>query len=225
MTLLVLAPLISLMPEATLGSLVLVAAASLINLGEFRDMARIRRKELIWALLAVAGVILLGILEGILVAVLISLLTLLIDVDRPPVYAIGRKPGTDVFRPLDDHHPDLETIPGLLIARTEGRLFFANIAEVIDRLWELIHQSSPQALILDCDAIPDIEYTALKSLEQFETLLHNAGISLELASLNPTALNIIRQSPLGKKLGSERMFLNLEEAVEAHTHASGHGAQ
>ncbi|MCB0234485.1 MAG: sodium-independent anion transporter, partial [Anaerolineae bacterium] len=60
---------------------------------------------------------------------------------------------------------------------------------------------------------------------QFETRLHNAGISLELASLNPTALNIIRQSPLGKKLGSERMFLNLEEAVEAHTHASGHGAQ
>ena len=224
LTLLILAPLISLMPEATLGSLVLVAAASLINLGEFRDMARIRRTELIWALLAVAGVIALGILEGILVAVLISLLSLLIDVDRPPVYAIGRKPGTDVFRPLDDQHPDLEAIPGLLIARTEGRLFFANVADVIDKLWELIHQSSPQVLILDCGAIPDIEYTALKSLEQFETRLHNAGILLELAALNPAALHIVRQSPLGKKLGNERMFLNLQEAVEAHAHQAGQDA-
>lgn len=219
LTLLVLAPLISLMPEATLGALVLVAATGLIHMAEFRDMARFRRTELIWALLALAGVVVLGILEGILVAVVISLLTLLAAVDRPPVYALGRKPGTDVFRPLDEHPAD-ESFPGLLLARTEGRLFFANAAWVIDKLWALIQQTTPQVVILDCAAIPDIEYTAVRSLTEFEEQLQNAGISLGLAALNPEALRIVRNAPLGQKLGNERMYLNLEQALERYVRRS-----
>jgi MFS superfamily sulfate permease-like transporter len=206
------------MPEATLGALVLVAAAELIDVAKFRDMAQIRRTELMWALLAFAGVIVLGVLQGILVAILFSLLTLLVHVDHPPVYALGRKPGTDVFRPLADHPQD-ETFPGLLIVRTEGRLFFANVSRVIDELWSLIHQGSPepQVVVLDCDAIPDIEYTALKSLMEFEEQLQDAGIILWLAALNPDALPLIRRAPLGKKLGNERMFPNLEQAVESYS--------
>jgi SulP family sulfate permease len=216
-TLMFLAPLVGLMPEATLGGLVLVAAVGLVNLGEFRDMAQVRRTELIWALLALGGVVVLGILEGILVAVLISILTLIAQADRPPVYAMGRKSGSDVYRPLGDH-PDDETFAGLLITRTEGRLYFANVAEVIDRLWSLIHQVSPQpqVVILDCDAIPDIEYTAFKSLTEFEQQLQNAGIVLWLATLNPEVLPLVRRTPLGKKLGNERMYPNLEEAVTSY---------
>jgi high affinity sulfate transporter 1 len=217
--LLFLAPLISLMPEATLGALVLVAAVELIDVAKFRDMAQIRRTELIWALLAFGGVIVLGVLQGILVAILFSLLTLLVNVDHPPVYVLGREPGTDVFRPLADHPQD-ETFPGLLIVRTEGRLFFANVSRVIDQLWSLIHQVSPepQVVVLDCDAIPDIEYTALKSLMEFEEQLQDAGILLWLAALNPDALPLIRRAPLGKKLGNERMYPDLEQAIESYSH-------
>ncbi len=215
LTLVFLAPVISLMPEATLGALVLAAAAGLVNVGEFRDMAKIRRRELIWALFAFAGVIMLGTLEGILVAVLISILTLIAQADRPSVYALGRKPDTDVFRPLGDHPQD-ETFAGLLITRTEGRLFFANVSWVIDNLWQLIQEDDPQILVLDCSAIPDIEYTALKSLTEFEEQLRGAGVSLWLAALNPTPLHIIEHAPLGETLGSERLFFNLEQAVEAN---------
>jgi SulP family sulfate permease len=214
LTLLFLAPLISLMPEATLGALVLVAAAGLVKIGEFRDMAQVRRTELILALLAVLGVVVLGTLEGILVAVFISILTLLAQADRPSVYALGRKPGSNVFRPLGDH-PDDETFAGLLIARTEGRLFFANVSWVVDKLWSLVHQVSPQVLVLDCDAIPDIEYTALRSLTEFEGQLSEAGVSLCLVGLNPTPRHVVGRSPLAKTLGGGRLFPNLEEAVEA----------
>ena len=85
-----------------------------------------RRAEFRWALVAFAGVILLGTLQGILVAVIVSLLALAQQAYNPPVHVIGRKRGTDVFRPLSDEHPDDETWPGLLILRPEGRLFFAN---------------------------------------------------------------------------------------------------
>ncbi|MFN2196673.1 MAG: SulP family inorganic anion transporter [Anaerolineales bacterium] len=217
LTLLFLAPLISLMPEATLGALVLVAAVGLVSVSEFREMAQVRRTEVIWALLAFGGVIVLGVLEGILVAVLFSLLTLLSQVARPPVYALTRKPGTDVFRPLGDH-PDDETFPGLLITRTEGRVFFANVSGVIGKLRQLIQLTSPQpqVVVLDCAAIPDFEYTALKALAKFEEQLHNAGILLWLAAINPNVLPLLKRAPLGNKLGDERIFPNLEQAVESY---------
>jgi MFS superfamily sulfate permease-like transporter len=223
LTLLFLAPLIGLIPEATLGALVLVAAAGLVNIGAFRDMAQIRRTELIWAMVAFLGVMTLGVLEGILVAVLISILTLLTQAQRPSVYAIGRKRGTHEFRSLRDH-PDDDTFSGLLIVRTEGRLFFANISDVIDKIWALIHDHSPepQVVILVCDAIPDIEYTALASLSEFEEQLRDAGISLWLAMLNPEVLPVVRRAPLGDALGEERIYARLVQAIEAFSQRLDH---
>ena len=215
LTLLFLSPLVSLMPQATLGALVLVAAAGLIKPDDFRAIGRIRREELAWALVALVGVVVLGTLEGILVAVAVSLLTLLYHANHPPVYAVGRKPGADVFRPLD-RHPEDETFPGLLIVRTEGRMHFASAPRTGDALWALIEAGQPKVLILELSAVPDFEYTALTMLDDFEEKLRERGITLWLAGLNPVPLEVIRRSPLGATLGEERMFYNLQMAVEAY---------
>ena len=215
-TLLFLAPLISLMPQATLGALVLVAAAGLIKIGEFQRIARFRTTELLWALVALAGVVVLGTLEGIVVAVMVSMASLIYQVNRPPVYAVGRKPGTDVFRPLADH-PDDETFPGLLLLRSEGTLYFASAPRAIERFREALRQVQPRVLVLDCSAIPNIEYTALGLLSAFEERLSEAGITLWLAALSPDALRVIERSAFGQRLTHERMFFNLEQAIEAYT--------
>jgi hypothetical protein len=49
-----------------------------------------------------------------------------------------------------------------------------------------------------------------------EEKLREGGITLWLAALNPEPLKVIRRSPLGQTLGQERMFFNLEEAVETY---------
>ena len=129
-TLLFLSPLISLLPQATLAAIVVVTAFSLLSPKDFRSILEVRRTEFLWALAAFAGVVLLGTLQGILVAVAISLLTLLYAANHPLVYAVGRKPGTDVFRPQSVDNAGDETIPGLLILRTEGRMTFASAPRV-----------------------------------------------------------------------------------------------
>jgi high affinity sulfate transporter 1 len=215
-TLLFLASLISLMPQATLGALVMVAAAGLINLKEFRAIGRIRRTEFVWAIVALVGVVLLGTLEGIVIAVVVSVLTIFYEASYPPVYALGRKPGTDVFRPLSAEHPEDETFPGLLLVRTEGRMNFASAPNTTDKLWALIRQAEPQIVVIDFSAIPDLEFTALNMLVEFEEQLNAEGITLWLAALNPVPLHIIRRSAFGEKLGRERMFFNVEQAVEAY---------
>ncbi|MFN2185941.1 MAG: SulP family inorganic anion transporter, partial [Anaerolineae bacterium] len=213
LTLLFLAPLLSLMPEATLGALVLLAAAGLINVGEFWAIGRIRRHELAWAIITFAGVVVLGTLEGILVAVIISMLDIIFQANHPPVYVLGRKPGTDVFRPLQDHPGD-ETFPGLLLIRTEWRIYFANAPRVREKALALLEREQPRVIVLDCSAIPDIEYTALTHLTSLEEKLREAGVILWLAALNPEPLRIVQRSSLGEALGHERMFFTLEQAVE-----------
>ena len=86
LTLLLLAPLISLMPQATLAAVVIVYSVGLIQLPEFRDILAVRRTEFFWAVAAFAGVMLLGTLQGILVAIVISLVALAQQVADPPLY-------------------------------------------------------------------------------------------------------------------------------------------
>ncbi|MEJ2300887.1 MAG: SulP family inorganic anion transporter [Anaerolineales bacterium] len=212
LTLLVLAPLVGLIPDPALAALVLAAAAGLVKVGEFRAIGRYRSVELIWALVAFSGVMLLGVLQGILVAIALSVLMLLHAANHPPGYAVGRKPGTEIFRSLEDH-PDDETFPGLLIMRTEGRMNFASMPNARDELQRLVVESEPQVVILECSAIPDFEYSALMVLTAAESKMASAGIKLWLVGLNPEPFQRIRASSLGQTLGDERMFPNLPRAV------------
>ncbi len=213
-TLLLLAPLISLMPNAVLASVVVVYSVTLIQPREFRAIGRVRATEYYWAIIAFVGVALLGTLQGIVVAVIASLLSLAYQTYDPPVYEVGRKRGTDVFRQRSAEHPDDETWPGLLLLRVEGRLFFANAQRVGDKIWPLVQRAKPSVIVIDCSAVIDIEFTALMMLEQAEEKLRSNHVSLCLAALNPEALKLVERSKLGETLGRERMFFNLQRAVE-----------
>jgi SulP family sulfate permease len=212
-TLLVLAPVIGLMPQAALAAVVVAYSVDLIKPAEFREIRRVRRIEFRWALIAFIGVVLLGTLRGILVAVIASIMALAHQTYDPPVHVVGRKRGTDVFRPRSDDHPDDESWPGLLIVRIEGRAFFLNAQRIGDKISHAVESAKPTVLLLDGRALIDIEYTALKMLIDAEEKLRHQGITLWLSSLNPAALKVVQQSSLGERLGRARMFFNVQTAV------------
>jgi len=216
LTLLFLAPTIGLLPKATLAAVVVVTTLPLFSLTGFKAILRVRRTEFIWAVITCVGVTLIGTLQGILLAIAISVLTLAYESARPPVYIIGRKPGTQRYRPLTGEHPDDETLPGLMILRTEGRMNFTNAPVVGEKLKPFLSENPPKVMILEMSAVPDIEYTALHGLMSLEERLRSAGTMLWLAGLNPEVLKVIRRSPLAETLGVDRTFANLREAVEAY---------
>ena len=215
-TMFFLAPFMGLLPQATLAAIVIVYSIGLIKPKEFRSILRIRRMEFIWALAAFAGVMLLGTLKGILVAIILSLVALAHQVADPPVYVLGRKRGTNVFRPLSKEHPDDETFPGLLILRSEGRVFFANAERIGQKIRSLSAEAQPNVVVFDMSAIFDLEYTALKMLSEGEKRIREQGIEIWLVGMNPDVLAMVQRSPLGETLGRERMFFNLEMAVAKH---------
>jgi MFS superfamily sulfate permease-like transporter len=212
-TMLLLAPFIGDMPQATLAAIVMVFAVGLIHPAEFGAIRHIRRTELIWALTAMGGVVLLGTLQGIVVAICVSLLALAHQESNPPLYALRRKPGTNVFRPVSDEHPQDESFPGLLLLRTEARIFFANAEVLGQKANALIAATAPRVIVFDMSAVFDIEYTALKMLVAAEKRMRGEGRVLCLAGLNPRVLEMVRRSPLALALGRERMCFDLEQAV------------
>jgi high affinity sulfate transporter 1 len=214
-TLLFMAPLVAMMPQATLAVVVVVTTAALLNPAGFRAIRRVRTDEFLWAVAAFAGVVFLGTLYGILVAVAISLLTLMYQASKPPVYAVAYDPRTNAFVREGDVEGAV-TVPGLLILRTEGRLHFANAVRVGEAMRGLVEDAHPRVIALECSGLPDIEYTALSMLTQAEAKLRSQGIALWLVALNPGVHEMLRRSPLGETLGSERVFRNLFAAVESY---------
>jgi high affinity sulfate transporter 1 len=221
LTMLFLAPLLGGMPQAVLAGLVIVYSVGLIAPAEFAAILRVRRTEFYWALAAFAGVLLLGTLKGILIAIILSLGALAYQMADPPVHVLGRKPGTNVFRPRSKEHPEDESFPGLLILRPEGRIFFANAERIGSKIRALAAEAKPKVVALDMSAVFDLEYTALKMLIEGEKREREAGIALWLVGLNPDVLAVVQRSSLGETLGRERMHFTLEVAVARYQAGKG----
>jgi sulfate permease, SulP family len=216
LTMLLLAGPMGLMPQATLAAVVIFYSVGLIELAGFRAIRDVRRMEFIWALVAMAGVVLLGTLQGILVAILVSVIALAQQVASPPVHVLGRKSGTNVFRPQSEEHPEDEVFPGLLLLRLEGRVFFLNAANIGEKIRPLVDQWRPRVVVLDMSGVFDLEYTALKALIEAEQRLRESGVSAWLVGLTPGVLEVVQRSSLGGTLGLERMHFNLEIAVQKY---------
>jgi SulP family sulfate permease len=224
LTLLFLAPLISLMPQATLAAVVIVYSVGLIQVPEFRAILAVRRTEFVWAVAAFAGVMLLGTLKGIVAAIVISLVALAQQVADPPVYQLGRKRGTRVFRPLSAENPDDETFKGLLMLRPVGRLFFLNGQRVGEKMRALIEATEPRVVVLDMRAVFDVEYTTLKMLAEGQERMKERGVSVWLVGLTPDVLAAVRRSPFGQAVGQEHMFFTMDLAVDHYLASGAHGA-
>jgi high affinity sulfate transporter 1 len=213
-TMLILAPLLGLLPHATLAAIVIVYSVGLIQPAEFRAIRKVRTMEFRWAILATLGVLMLGTLKGIVVAIILSLIGLASQSANPRVHVIGRKRGADVLRPLSPEHPDDETFEGLLIVRPEGRLYFVNAQNVAEKIDALVMQYKPRVLALDMSRVQDIEYSALQAMMEGETRATGRGAIVWLAGLNPGVLEVVRNSGLAERLGSERLLFNARAVIE-----------
>jgi sulfate permease, SulP family len=215
-TMLLLAPIVGLLPHATLAAIVIVYSVGLIQPAEFLAIRKVRTMEFVWAIVAALGVLTLGTLKGIVVAIILSLIGLASQTANPRVSVIARKRGADVLRPLSPEHPDDETFEGLLIVRPEGRLYFVNAQNVAEQISALVTQYKPRVLALDMSRVSDIEYSALQALVEGEKRATERGAIVWLVGLNAGVLEVVRNSALAERLGRERMLFNARAAIERY---------
>ena len=205
--------LLSHLAQATLGALVIVAAVGLIKPAELALIARVRTRDFALALVALAGVIVFGVLDGVILAVAASIAVLAYQTNHAPVDRLGLDPRTGDLRIVSDGEPDALP-PRVVVVRPRGRLFFANARHVCARVQEIVDAEDPRPhlLIIDFAATPDLEVTAVAALHDLAATERAAGTTVWAAGLTPTEQRMFRRygpDPDG------RSFTTVEKAVAA----------
>jgi len=214
-TLAFLLPLIQNLPEAVLGAIVVHAVAHLADTKTLAYYAKLRTGSIWIALIALLGVLQMGILKGLMFAVGLTLIALMWRLSKPQDSVLGRIPGSRSF--VDIHrHPEAEQIPGLLIFRPNGVLFFANANRVRNRLRELVNldRTDVREILLNLEACPETDVTSLEMLEQLRQELTDRGIDLRFARVADSVRDLFSRSHFLDRLGNDRIFTGVNAAVD-----------
>jgi SulP family sulfate permease len=211
-----LTPLFRTLPEATLGAIVIHAVWHLINFRKIRKYRSITSLDFWTALVAMLGVLAVGILEGLLIAVFLGLLGLLYASKSRTSAVLAKVPGQEIYRSLENN-PEGETYPGLLIARFEGSLFFANAPDMADeiRYGVEVTEPSPRVVLVDFESITEVDATALITIGELNEELERAGTDLRLARVRAHVLELMRTTELDKDIGPEYIYDSVHAGVNA----------
>jgi sulfate permease, SulP family len=215
-TLVVLAPLFSDLPKAVLGAVIIDAVVfGMIDVSELRRLYRVTRFDFWVAVAAIVGVLSAGVLAGVVIGVVLSLGWLVYVATRPPMPLLGREPGTQVFRDLDENPAD-ETFPGIVVLRLDGGLFFATAEALEDRLRALTEEGDGRrALVLDLEGVNFVDAQGAAKVTEIHQLTEADGVTLRLARVKPQVLAVLRADGIVDRIGADHIHGNVHRAVEA----------
>jgi high affinity sulfate transporter 1 len=216
LTLLFVLPLFFNLPKATLSSVVILALSGLLDFAYLRQLFRIDRSEFAYAMAALFGVLMLGILQGVALGVILSLLVLIRRVSRPAIAQLGRLPGSDTYRDIT-LYPEVETFPGLLIFRFDAPIIFVNAAYFAEQVRQRIADvTTPvREVLVPAQQINHLDSTGADQLGKLQAELMAKGITFSFAEVKSALQKAIQLNGLEEKIGADRFYGSINEGVQA----------
>jgi sulfate permease, SulP family len=222
LTLLVLAPLFSVLPKPVLAALIIEAVVmGMMDVPEMRRLARVKRFDFWIAIAAIIATLLVGVLAGVLIGIVLSVIWLISVATRPRMPLLGREPGTQAFRELDEH-PGGEVFPGVVVLRLDGGLFFATSDALEDRVREVaLSTPGTTGIVLDCGGMDFIDSQGSAKMREILELTGQADMTLRLTRVKPAVREVLKRDGVVECIGEDKIHGNIEQAVEAQTTAQG----
>jgi SulP family sulfate permease len=212
------------LPKAILAAIVITAVLGLIDIPTLLRMRRISKADFLAAMIALAAVLLLGILQGILLAVLASVLLLLARASHPHVAFLGRVPGTKSYSDMA-RHPENEPLSNLIAFRPEAALLYINAEHVLDAILHRIREagaSNIREVICDLSASPYIDLAGSGMLHQLHDELSRRGIALRIVGAHGLLRDLLRADGVGEKVGGLNRRVTLDDVL-SDAQADPHG--
>ncbi len=208
--------LLAYLPNPTLAAVVIVASMSLADIPGTVKLYKQRRAEFWLAMAAFLGVALLGVLQGIAIAVILSILTVFRRVWNPYRTVLGDVPGVPGYHDIR-MYPDAEQLPGLVMFRFDGPLFFANASTFRNEVRHLARQEpKPRWIVIAAEPITDIDTTASDMLEALDEELHAKGVHLVFAELKDVVRLKIQKYDDGWFTDRASFYPTTKSAVKAY---------
>lgn len=201
------------LPTVILAAIVLMAVKGLIDVKALRHLWRVSRFEFSISIVALVGVLLLGILKGVLIAVVVSLGVLIASVARPYVAFLGRIPGTSRFSDLE-RHPDNEKVSGVLIFRVEASLLYFNVDHVRRCVLEKIDAAESSRLVVcDLSNSPYVDVAGADMLADLHKELQARGIRLRIVEAHAKSRDLLRAVGLEEQVGYLGRHMSVDQAI------------
>jgi len=172
---------------------------------------RVRKTSLALSLVATGGVIFFGVLEGIVAAIVLSVVLFFQRSWWPHGELLGRF--DDGWHSLSSRTTDAEQRPGVIVFRWEAPLFFANSGMFRQQLRHHVRAQQPRWIVLQCEAIMDIDVTAAEMLERLDLELNEDGIHLAFVELRDRLHDLLSQYGLLGTLDRDHFYGTIDEAL------------
>jgi sulfate permease, SulP family len=225
-TVLFLTPLFTTLPEAVLGALIIHAVWHIIASRKLQKVRQAAPVEFWFGVLALAGVLLIDVLQGMIIGVVASLVFVVYRTSRPHVSSLGRVPDAPGAYSDMGRHPESIPVPGVLIVRVDAQLYYANALTVRERVKEMIAAmpSPPRAVIIDSAAWDEIDLTSTEVVKSLLKELRGNGIDVYFADVHAPVLEYAGQTDLLDLIGKENVFPTVDLAVR-HIEAANSGEE
>lgn len=210
-------PLLSSLPNAALGAIIIMAVIGLVDIAEMRHIAKVKKSDLIGLSVAFVATLALGIEVGILVAVVASMLVVFARMSMPHSAVLGHVDDTTSYRNID-RFPEAHTVEGVRIVRVDAALSFVNatpVRKLLQRHADTLTEE-PRAMILDASGINDIDATGADVLSEILVEFEERGIDLHLTDVKGPVRDVLRRAGIWDRLG-DRVHTSTHDAVEAIT--------
>jgi len=215
LTLVVLTPLFRNLPRSALAAVVVIGAIRLVDIAELRRLRRIHTGDFALALATLGGVLVFGVVKGIAIGVLVSLAGVLARAAMPHTAVLGYI-GGGAYGDVESHRW-AETVPGLAVFRFDAPLFFANADAFAASVRELVDDERwrVREIVVDAEAIYDVDTTALAMLVRLHDQLEARRIRLSFVSLRTSLHRLFSDAELECSLGRRCIYPRVQDAVDA----------
>jgi high affinity sulfate transporter 1 len=209
------------LPNPALAAVVITASLSLADIPATVRLWRQRKVEFTLSIAAFLGVALLGVLPGIAIAIALSILNVFRRAWWPYDTRLGRVEGLPGYHDVHSH-PDAQQLPGLVIYRFDGPLFFANATTFRDEIRRMARADPPPVwIVIAAEPVTDIDTTASDMLEELDEALNAQGISLVFAELKDPVREKIERYGLTRTIDPNHFFPTIEAAIQAFRQQTG----
>ena len=215
--------LIALLPKVALGAILIVTAIGMLELASLRGLYKVDRVEFGIATGVTVAILVAGVVPGIILGLLLSLISVLVEISRPDDAVLRRRRIDGKFHDCRDDEEGVETVPGLLVYRLYAPLMFANARHVMNRIRTLVDaaDSPVRWLVIDAQAIHDMDVTAAQRFAELHRELADEGVDVKIADAPRPFLEELAKVGLSEEIGKMDFFVSVGKAAEAFERQHG----
>lgn len=226
-TMLFFSDIMRILPIPALGAILISAALSVMDPTTLKQIWKISKIEFGFALIALAGAVSFGVLQGVVIAIIATFIYVTLNAMQPRVVLLGRLPGRIGFYKL---HRSSETMPieGLTICFVQGSVLFYNADHVKAQLDDIIDTCLPRCrwVVIEASAITQIDTTGTDMLQGVRARLQRHGIVLAFAEVQSNVAAMLERAGLSGDDGAAPLFDDVEDAFHAFRAANpDHGRE